>query len=183
MKIRSLPDLLAYQIKLLRGAEKQLSAALGRLSVEVSSAELALTLQHQAGGCFGRSRRLKEVAETTGRRCVPRSCDPVLAMAEEGRVIASKSKSNVSVRDAALVLLVQRAHAYLVAAYRSGATLARQVKNSSAATLLDSCVDEILTTKEELEALGATLMGPTGERDLDADFSGHPSLSSRRGIA
>lgn len=159
MRLESLGDLLAYEVKVLRGAERQLAAALGRLSLQADSSELFLVLQTEAGRCFGRGHSLKEVAAALGRKCSPRSCDPLLGMAEEARVAISKSRPGADAVDGVLMLLLVRALAYLEGVYADCSSLAAAGAAEPAVALLTQCHELVVQSTVDCRLLVTSMVG------------------------
>lgn len=167
MKHRSLEDLLIHQLRTLRGAHEQLQVSFLKLAPRSASPELRLILENQVAWLENQGERLRRCASSLRRKCPPRTCDAVAALALEGRLLSAKRSSDPRVVDVALVLLAQRAWAYLSASYLSTRALARHGHQAAVVQLLDSSIDELAAIGEDLSILSACLLRPGEVEDRD----------------
>ncbi|MGQ0679101.1 MAG: DUF892 family protein [Actinomycetota bacterium] len=161
MKLRSLEDLLVHQVRILRGAEKQIAKSLPRLAACAGACEVDGALMDLVAQARGFKVRLTQVADSLDRKCGLRSCDPVAGLLEEARAATVAKQRETVVVDVALVSVAHRLVRYRFLAYQDARSLANHAGCSHVGKLLQLSIGELSRTGERVgQLLRALLEGP-----------------------
>jgi ferritin-like metal-binding protein YciE len=149
MKMKTLDDLLAHEIKDLYSAEKQLTKALPKMAKAATSEELRTAFESHLAETEEQINRLEEIM---GKLDIPTrvpKCKAMEGLIEEGKDILEEDMDD-NVRDAALICAAQRAEHYEIAAYGCARTFAELLGHGEIVDLLQQTLDEEKATDEKL---------------------------------
>ncbi len=152
MKLDTLHELLADDLKDLYSAEKQLVKALPKMAKAASSAELKAAFREHLEVTRGQVGRLEKVFKEIGGSPRGKKCKAMEGLIEEGKEIIRQG-GDPAVVDAALIGAAQRVEHYEMAGYGCARTYARQLGFAQAARLLQETLDEEADADKKLTAL------------------------------
>jgi ferritin-like metal-binding protein YciE len=151
-KTTSLDDLYVHQLKDLYSAEKQLIAALPKMSKAASSSDLKRAFDHHLTQTRTQVTRLEEIF--TDRPGSPRGkkCVGMEGLIKEGKEVLESDMTG-SVRDAALIAAAQRVEHYEMAGYGTVRAYAELLGDRKAVSLLDKSLEEESMANEKLNSI------------------------------
>jgi len=149
MKMKTLEDLLAHELKDLYSAEKQITKALPKMAKAASSEELQQAFEAHLEETEQQIARLEEVMEMLEVPTRGPKCKAMEGLIEEGKEILEEEMED-HVRDAALIAAAQRVEHYEIAGYGCARTFAELLGHGEAAELLQQTLDEEKATDEKL---------------------------------
>jgi ferritin-like metal-binding protein YciE len=149
MKMKTLEDLLAHELKDLHSAEKQLTKALPKMAKAASSPELQQAFETHLEETEQHISRLEEVMRRLEVPTRGAKCKAMEGLIEEGKEILEEEMDE-QVRDAALIAAAQRVEHYEIAGYGCARTFAELLGHGAAAELLQQTLDEEKATDEKL---------------------------------
>lgn len=149
MKMKTLDDLLAHEIKDLYSAEKQLTKALPKMAKAASSDELRQAFEAHFEETEQQISRLEEIMEKLELPTRGPKCKAIEGLIEEGKEILEEDMED-NVRDAALIAAAQRVEHYEIAGYGCARTFAELLGHSEVVELLQQTLEEEKATDEKL---------------------------------
>jgi ferritin-like metal-binding protein YciE len=160
MKVRSLRDRYAEQLRSLYDAEQQLIKALPRMAKAASSEELRSALEDHLAKTRDHAQRIEDIFQRMGRKPGGRKCGAMESLVNEGSVAMEKSVGGAA-KDAAVTAAARRVEQYEIAGY--GCVLAH-------ATVLgdDSAAASLAQTLKEEEDADKVLSGIAKRPHLEA---------------
>jgi ferritin-like metal-binding protein YciE len=168
MKLANLQDLLALQLMELLDAEQQQVKLLAELQQVSASTELSNTLDVHARATTRQIERLQTGFTLLTLKPTSAPCEAMKGLVKEGKAVI-KLSAEPSVRDAAIVAMVQRIEHYEMSAYGTVRTFAYLINNDELARLLQSSLDEE-------EATDKILSQVANQINLEA-LRGYPQVS------
>jgi ferritin-like metal-binding protein YciE len=170
MKMESLDELLAEELKDIYSAEKQLLRALPKMAKKASSPELKRALQEHTEMTQRQVERLEDVFEALGKPAKAKTCKAMQGLIEEASEIMGEDASP-AVLDAGIIAAAQKVEHYEIASYGTVRTWARLCGQEEAAGLLQETLDEESQTDERLTELAESLVNPKAEEGSDEEES------------
>lgn len=149
MKMTTLGDLLAHEIKDLYSAEKQLAKALPKMAKAASTDELRQAFETHLEETEEHVNRLEQAFEKLELPARGHKCKAMEGLLAEGQEILEMEMED-SFRDAALIAAAQRVEHYEIAGYGCARTFAELLGHSDIAKLLQETLDEEKATDEKL---------------------------------
>jgi ferritin-like metal-binding protein YciE len=141
MSIKTMQELLIYELKDLYSAEKQIVRALPKIAKASTSPELQQALLQHLEETKAQVTRLEKISGIVGKKLTGKTCAGMKGVLEEGSEVPEDiDKGNV--RDAALISASQRVEHYEMAGYGSARDFAKQLGLSDVAQLLDETLSE-----------------------------------------
>lgn len=149
MKMKTLADLLAHELKDLYSAEKQLTKALPKMVKAATSESLQEAFSTHLEETEQQIVRLEEVMEMLEVPTRGPKCKAMEGLIEEGKHVLEEEMDD-DVRDAALIAAAQRVEHYEIAGYGCARTFAEMLGHSEVAELLQQTLDEEKSADEKL---------------------------------
>jgi ferritin-like metal-binding protein YciE len=149
MKLSNLQDLLASLLMELLDAEQQQVKLLAELRQATASPELASTLDVHERATKRHIERLETAFTLLELKPNSATCEAMKGLVKEGKAVI-KLVAEASVRDAAIVAMVQRMEHYEMSAYGTVRTYAYLIDNDELARLLQATLDEEEATDKTL---------------------------------
>jgi ferritin-like metal-binding protein YciE len=149
MKMKTLEDLLAHELKDLLSAEKQITKALPKMIKSVCNEDLRQALEHHLQETEEQISRLEQVFDKLGLPVRGMKCEAMEGLIEEGKK-ALEEDMEETVRDAAIIAAAQRVEHYEIAGYGCARTFAQHLGHDEVADLLQRTLDEEKAADEKL---------------------------------
>lgn len=149
MKMKTLADLLAHELKDLYSAEKQLTKALPKMAKAATSESLQEAFTNHLEETEQQISRLEEVMEMLEVPTRGPKCKAMEGLVEEGKHILEEDMDD-DVRDAALIAAAQRVEHYEIAGYGCARTFAEMLGHREVAELLQQTLNEEKSADEKL---------------------------------
>jgi ferritin-like metal-binding protein YciE len=169
MKIESLNELLAEELKDIYSAEKQLLRALPKMAKKATSPELKTALQEHLEVTQRQIERLEDVFESLGKPAKAKTCKAMQGLIEEATEIMGEDAED-AVLDAGIIAAAQKVEHYEIASYGTVRTWARLCGEEEAANLLQETLDEEGEADKRLTELAERVVNPEAE-DGDGDYN------------
>jgi ferritin-like metal-binding protein YciE len=141
MRLETFDDLIRHQVQDLHSAERQFAEALVAMADAAGDPELEAALDGHVDVTRLQIERLEEVARALGVNPRGDECAAAKGLVEEALEIVEVD-GDPMVKDAALIAAAQRVEHYEIAGYGTLLALARRIKNTNAARLLDETLAE-----------------------------------------
>jgi ferritin-like metal-binding protein YciE len=141
MKVESLQDLYAEQLRDLYDAENQLIKALPKMAKAASTPELRNAFEEHLDQTRGHAQRIETIFEGMGEKAKGQKCKAMEGLVKEGSEVIEEDMPK-GVKDAALIAAAQRVEHYEIAGYGCVRTYANLLGDSEAATLLEQTLEE-----------------------------------------
>lgn len=141
MKINSLENLLADELKDIYSAENQMLRALPKMAKAAESKDLRAALENHVDQTRTHAQRLVEVCNSLNIKPNGKKCLGMQGIIEEGREVLEADTDPES-RQAALIGAAQRVEHYEIAAYGTARAHARQLGFMKVADVLSQTLDE-----------------------------------------
>lgn len=152
MKINSLENLLADELKDIYSAENQMLRALPKMAKAAESKDLRAALENHVDQTRTHAQRLVEVCNSLNIKPNGKKCLGMQGIIEEGREVLEADTDPES-RQAALIGAAQRVEHYEIAAYGTARAHARQLGFMTVADVLGQTLDEEKQTDHHLTVL------------------------------
>ena len=149
MKIKSLEDLLADELKDLYSAETMIVKALPKMAKNTKSRELRTAFEEHLKQTENHVKRIEQACNDLGISPRGKKCVGMEGLLEEGKEILSNG-SDQDALEAGLIGAAQKVEHYEIAAYGTAAAHARQLGFNSVAQTLDQTLEEEKMTDERL---------------------------------
>lgn len=157
MKMKTLDDLLAHEIKDLYSAEKQLAKALPKMAKAASSDDLRTAIQEHLEVTRNQVTRLEQAFGLLDAKPQAKPCAGMKGLIEEGEeVIAQDAEETFA--DIALVVAARKVEHYEMAAYRSMHSLAGIMENEELQELIQQNLGEEEEADRKLAELADQLL-------------------------
>jgi ferritin-like metal-binding protein YciE len=157
LKLHSLEDLFADELRDLYSAENMIVKALPKMAKAASSPELQHAFQEHLEQTNHQVERLEQIFEQLDLSSRGKKCKAMEGLLEEGKEIL-KAEAEPAVLDAALIGAAQRVEHYEIAGYGCARTYARLLGHEEAANLLQQTLDEESATDKKLTHLAETII-------------------------
>jgi ferritin-like metal-binding protein YciE len=141
MGLQSLEDVLQDQVQDLLSAEKQLVAALPKVSAAAHSPELKQAINEHLEETRGHVRRLEEATKLLNMDTGAKTCKAMQGLVAEGEEVLAEDGDPIA-KDAAIIAAAQRIEHYEIAAYGTVRTLAGELDHGDAEKLFGETLDE-----------------------------------------
>jgi ferritin-like metal-binding protein YciE len=161
MKIDSLETLLQSELMDIYDAEKRLVRALPKMAKSAASEELRSAIQEHLEVTKGQVQRLEQVFKLFGFTVKAKPCAGMKGLIEEGEEVI-KDDAEGALLDQALIGAAQRVEHYEMAAYGTVRTMAEQLGNSEAASLLEETLNEEKDADSKLTEVAQQLFEQAG---------------------
>jgi ferritin-like metal-binding protein YciE len=149
MKIKTLEDLLADELKDLYSAENMIVKALPKMAKNTKSRELRTAFEEHLKQTENHVKRIEQACTDLGISPRGKKCVGMEGLLEEGKEILSNG-SDQDALEAGLIGAAQKVEHYEIAAYGTAAAHARQLGFNSVAQTLDQTLEEEKMTDERL---------------------------------
>lgn len=154
MKIDTLDELLADELKDLYSAENQILKALPKMAKTARSRELRTAFEEHLKQTENQVRRLEKACEELGISPRGKKCVGMEGLLEEGKEIMTEgSKNPASPMEAGMIGAAQKVEHYEIAAYGTVSAHARQLGYNSVVKLMEQTLEEEKLTDEKLTKL------------------------------
>jgi ferritin-like metal-binding protein YciE len=157
MKLDSMQDLLADELKDLYSAENQLLKALPKMAKAASASELRMAFEDHLAETQTHVERLTQVCEALEISPGGKKCEAMEGLIAEGAEVIA-AEGDAAVKDAALIASAQRVEHYEIAGYGCARTFAQTLGFSDEADLLQQTLDEEGITDKRLTELAESLI-------------------------
>lgn len=161
MKLNTMNDLFAHEMKDLYSAEKQIIEALPKMSQAVSSEELKTAFEQHLTMSEEHLKRLQAAMRQLEIKSGNTVCKGMKGLLEEGQEII-ETEGDAKVKDAALIGAAQRVEHYEIAAYGTVREFARTLGYEEVARSLDMTLREEGDTDKELSRIARGTFFDTG---------------------
>jgi ferritin-like metal-binding protein YciE len=155
MKMESLQDLLAHELKDLHSAEQQLVKALPKMAKAAASPELRAAIEHHLEETKHQVERLDQIFERLQISGRVKKCKAMEGLLEEGKEIMDQGGDEM-VKDAALIAAAQRVEHYEIAGYGCARTFANLLGEEEVAAMLQESLDEEGAADKKLTEIAET---------------------------
>lgn len=161
-KLNSLHDLYVHELKDLYSAETQITQALPKMAKAATSPELKAAFEEHLTQTQGQIQRLEQIFENMegsprGHKC--KAMEGLIAEAQD----LLKEDADPRVLDAALIGSAQRVEHYEMAGYGTVRTIALQLGETQAASLLQQTLEEEELTDKKLTTLAESSVNPDAQ--------------------
>src|SRR6266498_159668 len=154
MKINTLEDLLADELKDLYSAENQITKALPKMAKTAQSEELRMAFEEHLEQTKNHVQRLEQACDELGLNPKGKKCVGMEGILEEGKdVMNHGSKNTASPMEAGLIGAAQKVEHYEIAGYGTAIAHARQLGFNNVANILDKTLEEEKMTDVKLTKL------------------------------
>lgn len=162
MKMETLDELLAEELKDIYSAEKQLLKALPKMVKKATSPDLKAALAEHLVVTENQARRMEQVFEAIGKPAKAKTCKAMQGLLAEAKEIMEEDASD-AVLDAGIIAAAQKVEHYEIASYGTVRTWARLCGEEEAAELLQETLDEEGEADQKLTELAESLVNPKAE--------------------
>ncbi len=149
MKIKTLEDLLADELKDLYSAENQITKALPKMAKTSKSNELRTAFETHLKQTENQVKRLEQACSELGINPKGQKCAGMEGLLEEGKEIMMNG-SDPETMEAGMIGAAQKVEHYEIAAYGTAIAHARQLGFNKVAQILDQTLNEEKMTDEKL---------------------------------
>jgi ferritin-like metal-binding protein YciE len=179
MKLKSLQDLLADQLKDLYSAEGQLVKALPKMAKAATDPNLSAGFEAHLAETRRQVERLETIAKQLGVALKGKKCVAMEGLIEEGKELLAED-AEPAVCDAGLIAAAQKVEHYEIASYGSARTWAEQLGHGEVARLLQETLDEEKATDEKLTQLAVGMINEEAEAAEAASTRSNGSRGGRK---
>ena len=149
MKPKTFDDLFAHELAGLASAEAQWVKALPRVAKQVSTEELRSALLEQVAASQQHGGQLKQIAREFGwKGALPEAAGMAVLLSE--CFAAAEESAPGNLQDCALILHLQRAEHYRLAAYTSAGELAKLFEREHVTTALHAASTDVSLASKKL---------------------------------
>lgn len=149
---KNLNDLLYETLKDIYFAEKQILAALPKMTEAAQSPDLKQAFETHAGETESHVTRLEEVFKLIGKPAQQKTCNAILGIIEEGKEVMAEFKGTDAL-DAGLIAGAQAVEHYEISRYGTMVAWATRLGLDDVADLLAATLDEEEATDETLSEI------------------------------
>jgi ferritin-like metal-binding protein YciE len=170
-ELTTIKDLLEGEIKDLYSAEKQLTKAIPKMAKGSNNEELASAFETHLKETVNQVGRLERVAELLGTEPGGKKCKGIEGVIEEGSE-ALDEDGDENVLDLGIIGAGSPVEDYEIAGYLTAISLAKQLGENEAATLLNESLQEEQAAENKLRTIAQAIVksAPTselGEKDAE----------------
>jgi ferritin-like metal-binding protein YciE len=180
MKLSSLDELLADQLKDLYSAETQLVKALPKMAKAASDETLREAIESHLEETKGQVERLNRIGKTLGTTLSGKKCAAMEGLVEEGKEVLEADGPG-PILDLAMIAAAQRVEHYEISAYGSARTLAEHLGHDDVARLLQETLDEESAADEKLTGIATDTILPSAGDEEEEDTKSNGARRSKRG--
>lgn len=148
-----LKEFFVEELKDIYFAENELLKALKKMEKAATSQALKEKINLHHTTTQEQMTRLDEVFSLVGEKPSKKKCEGILGILKDGEAVVEDTDSDTMVRDAAIIIAMQKAEHYEISSYGSLAELARTLGLDEAAALLEETLDEEKATDVNLTIL------------------------------
>ncbi|MCW3462180.1 ferritin-like domain-containing protein [Chitinophaga nivalis] len=130
------------ELKDIYWAEKNLVKALPKMQKAATARDLSNAIGNHLEETKEHVARLEEIFELLGKKAQTKKCEAMEGLIAEGKEVISDTDEDSAVRDAGIIIASQKIEHYEIAAYGSLRTLARVMKHTAVAKLLEQTLEE-----------------------------------------
>jgi ferritin-like metal-binding protein YciE len=179
-ELATIKDLLEEEIKDLYSAEKQLTKALPKMAKGSNNEELVSAFEAHLAETENQVKRLEQVAELLGTEPTGKKCKGMQGLVEEGSE-ALDEDGDANVLDLGLIGAGSRVEHYEIAGYTTAISLATQLGEDEAVTLLNESLKEEQAADTKLRGIGQTIIksAPAAEEE-DEEAEATPKSKSAK---
>ncbi|HLW66396.1 MAG TPA: ferritin-like domain-containing protein [Gemmataceae bacterium] len=177
MKMKSLKDLLAEQLKDLYSAENQLVKALPKMAKAAENEQLRHGFEQHLEQTRHQVERIEKICERLDITPKGKKCTAMVGLITEGKELMSED-ADADVLDAGLIAAAQKVEHYEIASYGSARTWAEQLGLREAVSLLEETLNEEKETDQKLSHLATEMINEHAKHGEDGD--GEPSGRQHR---
>jgi ferritin-like metal-binding protein YciE len=159
----TLQELLVDELRDLFDAEKQLVKALPKMAKSASDSELENAFREHLEVTKGQVQRLEQVFEMMDMRARSKPCRGMKGLVEEGQEIMGED-FEPGLLDSAILGAARKVEHYEMMGYESAHELARQLRMSDAAQLLQQTLREEMETDKKLAQISKRLTKEASSR-------------------
>jgi ferritin-like metal-binding protein YciE len=152
MKMKTLEEVLADELKDIYSAENQLIKALPKMAKAADSEDLRTAFEKHLDQTRQHVRRIEQICNDLNIKARGKKCVGMEGLIEEGKEVLSVD-SEPEALEAALIGAAQRVEHYEIAAYGTARAHARQLGFMKAADILGQTLDEEKQTDQKLTDL------------------------------
>ncbi len=163
MKLKTLEDLLQYELKDLYSAETQLVKALPKMAKAANHEDLKAGFEEHLEQTKEHVQRLEKVATLLGVKLSGHKCKAMEGLIAEGAELIGED-ADADVRDAGLIGAAQRVEHYEIAVYGTVCCLARQLNKEEIADILHETLEEEKATDLKLTELAESGINADAEQ-------------------
>jgi len=157
MKLDSLKKLYIEELQDLYSAENQILKALPKMAKSATSKELQAGFNEHLEQTKGHVTRLEQIFEKLGESPKGKTCKAMEGLIKEGDELMGEN-AEPEILDAGLIAAAQRVEHYEMAGYGTVRNYAKLLKETEAARLLQSTLDEEGETDKKLTRLAETVI-------------------------
>jgi ferritin-like metal-binding protein YciE len=157
MKMTTLDEVLADELKDIYSAENQLIKALPKMAKAAESDDLRKAFEKHLEQTRVHAQRIEEICSDLSTKPRGKRCVGMEGLIEEGKEIMQQDVEP-DVLDAALIGAAQRVEHYEIAGYGCARTYAKMLGRSGQAALLQRTLEEEGETDHRLTALAETVV-------------------------
>lgn len=159
MKLDSLKKLYVEELRDLYSAENQILKALPKMTKAASSKELKAAFTEHLAQTKEQVTRLETIFEKLDESPKGKTCKAMEGLVREGEELMSED-AEPEILDAGLIAAAQRVEHYEMAGYGTVRTYATLLKETAAARLLQTTLDEEGATDKKLNQLAESVINP-----------------------
>jgi ferritin-like metal-binding protein YciE len=157
MKLQSLKDLYAHELKALYSAEKQILEALPKIVKATTNMQLSNAFEAHLEQTKEHANRLEKILDNHDQSTRgPRYKGMEGVLAESAELLEAEAYEGV--RDLGLIAAAQRVEHYEIAGYRSAITYAEMLGDTEGARLLQTTITEETETDRKLTELAKSVI-------------------------
>jgi len=168
MKLKSLRDLYVHELKDIYSAEKQIIAALPKMTKATQHEELVAAFEEHLEQTQVHLQRVEKILKELGETTKGDKCKGMEGLLEEASKMLEED-TTPDVLDAALIGAAQKVEHYEIASYGTVRTYAEVLGEDEAAELLQMTLDEEVETDEKLTELAESSINAEAEDEDDDD--------------
>jgi ferritin-like metal-binding protein YciE len=150
--VHALRGLFTDELREIYGAEKALLKALPKMIRNVTAPELLEAMEKHLGETEHQVSRLEKIFDTMGVNALARRCEAMTGLIREATSIMNDTEKG-PVRDAAIILSVQKVEHYEIASYGTLLAFARILEENEAETWIQETLEEEKGANEKLSAV------------------------------
>ena len=157
MKLNTLDDLLADELKDLYSAESQIVKALPKMAKAAGSQELRRAFERHLEETRRQVERLDQIGTELDVRLTGKKCKGMAGLIEEGKELIEEDLDQDAL-DAGLIGAAQKVEHYEIAAYGTARTHAEMLGYNKVARLLQQTLNEEGATDKKLTQLAESII-------------------------
>lgn len=162
MELNTLEDLLKFELQDIYSAEKQFVEVLPEILEKATSQDLKQALSDHSTETEIQIKRLEDIGDELHLTFREQICIGMQGLIDEGQEIMSLDADPI-VKDAAIIVAVQKMKHYEIAAYGSMIAHADAARLPQIGDMLEKTLEEESETDDELSDLAETTINPEAE--------------------